>query len=179
MPRIAADLPFIDALLADETLFERLVAAFPVYVRFAKVLQREDAASRLTLADVANMVGVPPEAVVGVARREGQVPAAEEPFEPARLPEGRPAWADGADREICRIDVRSLLEDGHEPLPTLLDFAESSPADAMLIIDAIFHPQPLRRLFEGRGYETGAEALAPSHWRVYLRRPDAAGRRAA
>lgn len=178
MPDASAETRFIEALLADETLFDRLAAAHPIYLRFAKVLQREDTAGRLTIADVANMVGLPVASVIAVVRGQAGREEGADGSPPERLPEGRPAWADRPGQDIRRFDARPLLEDGHEPLPNLLSFAESAPREAMLVIDATFHPQPLRRLFEGRGYQSGAEPLGTDHWRVYFRRAEAADRAA-
>jgi len=168
MPSFSPETPLVDALSIDEAYFERLASAFPIYRKFAKALLREDTAGRLTLADVANMAGVPVADVVDAsAGPNGGGAAAAAP-----LPEGRPAWADFPGQETCRFDARPLLEAGHEPLPALLSFAEAAAPSAMLVIDATFHPQPLRRLFEGRGYASAAESLAADHWRVYLRRSD-------
>ncbi len=170
MHAASEDTLLLDALLADEALYDRLIAAFPAYRSFAKVLMREDVAGRLTLADVARMAGLAPADVAGVAA--GQPAPAGDSARPAAPPlaEGRPTWADRPESAVRAFDARPLLEAGHEPLPDILSFAEAAPASAVLVLDATFHPQPLRRLFEGRGYESAAEALAADHWRVYFRR---------
>jgi hypothetical protein len=179
VPGISPETPLIQVLLTDEAFFDRLASAHPVYLRFAKVLLREDTSGRLTLADVANMAGLPVTAVVGAVRSEPEESAREPTPAAVPLPEGRPAWADSPSHETCRFDARPLLEAGHEPLAALLSFAEAASPAAMLVIDATFHPQPLRRLFEGRGYASAAESLAADHWRVYLRRTDGTERPSA
>ena len=169
MQALSAQTRLIDALSDDETTFDRLVAAYPVYRRFAGVLMRDDTATRLSLADIAHMGAIPPaEALSAACGRSGSVDLpGRHRAEP--LVEGRPAWAEaGGDAASC-FDARPLLQAGHEPLPDLLDFIEAAPVGAVLVIDATFHPQPLRRLLAGRGYDSAAEQLAPDHWRVYFR----------
>ncbi len=172
MPEYTAHSRLLDVLMADETFFDRLASAIPDYVRFAKVLIREDVAGQLAIADVANMAGAPVGDVVTIAC--GRSPASYcARGRPPALPVGRPAWPDLDRADACRFDARPLLESGHEPLPALLAFAEASPAGRAFAIDTTFHPQPLRRLFQGRGHETAAEPLGDNHWRTYVRQTPA------
>lgn len=172
-PMLGEKTLLIDALAADETMFDRLVAGHSVYRRFASVLMREDTAGRLTIADIANMAAVPVAAVVNIARSCGPAPASDEHTAHAPLPEGRPAWLDKSAQEKKCFDARPLLQAGYEPLPDLLDFADTASLTAVLVIETTFHAEPLRRLFEGRGYQSAAEAQATDHWRIYLRKPQA------
>lgn len=153
---------FADALAADEQAFDRLVEAAPAYKKFAKVLMREDTAGRLTLADVAHMAGLPVNAVVETATGTGTptLAAGQPPSEET------PSWAEDLDPVQWAFDARPLLIDGHEPLPAILDFVAGVPAGMPFAVDATFHPIPLRRLFEGRGYDTAVRCLAPDHWRI-------------
>lgn len=181
MPEPCAETLLIDALAADETLFDRLVAAHAVYRRFASVLMREDTAGRLTLADIAHMAAVPVPAVLGIARTDaGPADASAQdggPGERVPLPVGRPSWADERGGPVAGFDARPQLQGGHEPLADLLAFAQAAPPSAVLVIETTFHAEPLRRLFEGRGYQSAAEALSADHWRIHLRPP--AGRAGA
>lgn len=165
--------PLIDARSIDEAGFDQLVAAYPVYRRFAGVLMRGDTATRLLPADIAHiahMGGTKPAAVLAAAC--GMAGAAD-PHGQSRvsLPaEGRPAGAEGTGGTHARSDARPLLEDGHEPLPDLHDFVLNAPDAAVLVVDSPFHPQPLRRLLEGRECDSAAACLGLDHWPVYLRR---------
>ncbi|MEE1609887.1 hypothetical protein [Microvirga sp. CF3016] len=168
--------PLIDALSIDEAGFDRLVVAYPVYRRFAGVLMREDTATRLSLVDIAHLGGITPAAVLAAACGTAGAPDPHGQSRASLPAEGRPAWAEGAGEAHARFDARPLLEAGHEPLPDLLDFVEDAPDAVVLVVDFTLHPQPLRRLLEGRDYDSAAECLGPDHWRVYLRRR-AEGRR--
>src|SRR5512134_792560 len=48
--------------------------------------------------------------------------------------------------------------------------ASPLPVGAGLIIEAPFHPVPLRRVLGEQGFETFAEQLAAGHWRVWCLR---------
>lgn len=179
MPSFAEDMLLIDALMQDDALFERLASALPVYRRFAKVLLREDIASQLNLAEMARMADVTPRDLLaaiggeiggdGMAHGEWRPPAAPPSPAASSSEEIRPDWLDGGP-ELRRLDVRPLLENGHEPLADILAFVRQAPPACTLAIDATFHPQPLRRLLGSRGYDSFAEPLAADHWRVYFRK---------
>ena len=178
MPSFAEDALLIDALMQDDALFEKLAGALTVYRRFAKVLLREDTASQLSLAEVAYMADVTPHDLLaaigggaaGGGAADGDATASgRRPTAAPLLSEARPDWLDG-NPDLHRLDVRPLLENGHEPLADILAFARQAPPDCILAIDASFHPQPLRRLLGSRGYDSFAEPLAADHWRAYFRK---------
>lgn len=157
-----------DALGRDALLLDRLTAQNPIFRKFARVLMREDVAPHLTLADVANMAGLPAAYVMEIAR--GCAPAAVRPRD-------EPAYHDCRGRaptefEVAAdtVDVRSDLENGHEPLGRILDALAALGPSEDLVVETTFHPVPLRRLLGGRGFASFAEMLGDQHWRVRFRR---------
>lgn len=159
------DTAWLELLLSEEAAFERLVVHAPRAGKFRRVLNDEEVARRLSVADVARMLGLSPELLLAVALDQ-----------PADgLDRGTPAepedsaWADAAGLRVP-LDLRPLFAAGHEPLATVLEAVDRLPGDAALVIDAPFHPLPLRRLLGGRGYPSAARCIAPDHWRVAFRR---------
>lgn len=175
MPHPAADSRLSDLLLADEGLYDRFTAYSAAFKKFARVLLREDTASRLCLADVASMTGLPVEALLAIAN--GTTPPPAPPAADPVDPPVRPTWLQGVAPEapadkpdgVCRLDVRPLLEGGHEPLAEILRAVDRLAPDQVLALDATFHPVPLRRLLGRRGYLSYGQRLAAEHWRVYFR----------
>lgn len=175
-PAISVDSLLLDVLLADDGLYDRFVAYSPTFKKLARVLMREDVAGELLLADVASMVGVPAAALVAIAGG-ALLPSVEPAADPADPPTP-PAWLDELPdhlREIRRLDVRPLLEDGQEPLPEILRVVGTVRPGDILALDATFHPVPLRRLLGGRGFASYAEMPAAGHWRVFFHRAPASG----
>lgn len=160
MTQIRAETPFLDALSADERLYDRYVAANAFFRRLASAVMREDTAGRLSVAEVASMGGI---AVADV------LPEVTD-SNTAVVPLGEDAPAQLADTIAPTLDVRPLLAKGHEPLPGILDFVAGLPAGSPFAIEASFEPKPLRRLFAVRGYESAAKLIGENHWRVVFRR---------
>jgi uncharacterized protein (DUF2249 family) len=154
-------------LASDDAAWERLVAGYAGFTRFARVLVDEERARRLDLADVARMVGVDLAALVALANGE---PSA------VPLPEGH--WALPEIGCGCRaraaggmeLDLRPTFERGEEPLAEILDAAAAVPPGGVLTVTAPFHPVPLRRLLAGRGFASLPTALADNAWRVVFQR---------
>lgn len=165
----APETSWYDLLLAEETALDRLVAHTPRVAKFRRVLNDERVATRLRVADVARMLGLAVEVVLAIA--QGQQTAGTGTADVGDPDEC--AWAEAA-RDSVSLDLRPVFANGHEPLAIVMDEIERLPADAALVIDAPFHPLPLRRLLAGRGYESAARCLAADHWRVVFRRVAAA-----
>lgn len=157
MEPITARTTLIEALAHDEGFYRRFVTANGVFRRLAGAVMREDTASRLSIAEVAAMGGI---------RLAEVLPETQEGGAPD-LVEAAPALLE---EPVATLDARPLLQDGHEPLPAILDFVAGLPAGASFAVEAPFEPKPLRRLFAARGYESAARALTNEHWRVVFRR---------
>lgn len=85
--------------------------------------------------------------------------------------EAVPEWRGGLDAErASRIDVRPILAAGEPPLGAVIQLAEAVAPGGVLLIEAPFDPQPLRRLLAGKRFATYAERLGPGHWRIWCRR---------
>ena len=169
-----AETCFLDAWMAREDLFERLCAYNHAFKEFQRVLFNEAVARRLTLSDVASMVDSPAGDIAMIAN--GGTP----PARPTRPLEGAPEAArsgmpgDDSQTRLRRLDARPIFESGNEPLAAILAFVEEAGPDDVLVVEAPFHPVPLRRLLARRGYRSTAEALAPDHWRcTFLPGPEA------
>jgi len=156
---------FLNAWMAREDLFDRLCAYNPAFKEFRRVLGNEEVARRLSLDDVAAMVDSPADDIAAIAGGRTLSPRPTQPLEGA--PEDQAPDLDGSASppRLQHLDARPIFDSGNEPLAAILAFMEAAgPADT-LVIEAPFHPVPLRRLLARRGYRSQAEALAPDHWR--------------
>lgn len=154
---------WIDLLLSEEAAFDRLLDRNPRIGKFRRVLNDEQVAGRLSVGDVARMLDLPVDALLAIVQgRPSTAAAATEAVEDD-------AWAESAVQQVP-LDLRPVFADGHEPLAMILDQIRALPDGAALVIQAPFHPVPLRRLLGGRGYRSVARAVAPDHWRVAFRR---------
>lgn len=159
---IDQETPFLDAWLQREDLLDRLCAYNPAFGEFRRVLGNEDIAGRLTLGDVASMVDSPADEVAALANGV-DLPARRS--HPLENPPATQADSGAASLPRRMLDARPIFANGQEPLAAILALADEAGPDATLVIDAPFHPVPLRRLLARRGYQSSAQALAPDHWR--------------
>jgi len=168
---LTAETSFADAIMSDETLFERLVAYNPVFHKFSRVVMRDDAAPQLALGDLASMAGVPSTDVLAVASGRAPktpAPSADDPvFTDSR---GQAPRVFNVDTQT--LDVRSDLDHGHEPLAKILDAVAALKPGQDLVIETTFHAVPLRRLLNRRGLASFAEQITDDHWRIRFRRSD-------
>ena len=160
-----AETKLIDAMLADEDFFERVVEYHPATVKFQRVLNDELVARELRLADMARMIDLPVPTLVEIAR--GGVPDEEVP---AAADEPLAAGWIECERHAATLDLRPVFEAGIEPLMLILGEVEKLEADDVLVLEAPFHPRPLRRLLRGRGVESFAREAPGGVWQVALRR---------
>ena len=85
--------------------------------------------------------------------------------------EAVPDWRRGAEAaNPCRIDVRPMLAAGQAPFAAVMQAADGVAAGGVLLIEAPFDPQPLRRVLAGKGFSTYGERAGPGHWRIWCRR---------
>jgi len=162
MTALYPEATWLELVSTHETTFERLVAHDPKIAKFGRVLGDERVADRLTVQDVARMLNLPAPTLLAVAAGS----AVDEPPIRAAPDPVRDAERSDASMQRVPLDLRPVFADGHEPLALILDEIERLPDGAALVIDAPFHPMPLRRLLEGRGYDSTARQIAADHWRV-------------
>jgi uncharacterized protein (DUF2249 family) len=82
-----------------------------------------------------------------------------------------PDWCRSVDTDrATHLDVRSILEGGHDPFGVIIQFAQSVGPGGDLVLVAPFDPVPLRGVLAQDGFDSYAEQLAPRLWRVYFRR---------
>jgi len=165
MAKLAPETRLIDAMASDEEILDRLIAHDPKIAKFKKVLNDERVARELRLADVARMLDLPVDEFLLVAKGT--------PFAEARGAAGveppQSGWLDeGARTKV--LDLRPVFERGMEPLAMILEEVSRLEADTVLIVEAPFHPLPLRRLLAGRGFESLVRQLSSEHWQVAFRR---------
>lgn len=167
---LAAHTLLVDAVTADERLLDRILANDGRFAKFRKVLNDEKVARVLTLQDVAHMLGVTADSLVNFAN-------------------GRAPVLQGAASELpvsgqndlgpitTSLDLRPAFERGAEPLGIVLDAISALGPGGGLMVEAPFHPMPLRRVLGGRGFESRAAQISPEHWQVVFRRgnPDPRG----
>lgn len=85
-----------------------------------------------------------------------------------------PEWRTGVDAAAARrLDVRPMLAAGEGPFAQVMQAAAGVPGGGLLLIEAPFDPQPLRRVLAGRGFSTYGERVGPGYWRIWCRRGDA------
>ena len=82
-----------------------------------------------------------------------------------------PAWCSTVDLDrATQLDVRAILEAGHDPFGVIIEFAQSVGPGGDLVLVAPFDPVPLRGVLAQDGFDSYAEQLAPRLWRAYFRR---------
>lgn len=164
MSDIGPETRWIDALRSEAAIFDRLATHDARIGRFADVLNDARVAATLEVADVARMLGLEVEVLLAIAA--GAAPdgtaAADLSAEPPA------AWLAPGVRQRT-LDLRPVFERGQAPLAMILDEVERLPPGADLVIEAPFHPLPLRRLLGGRGFDSRAHRLSDVHWRVTFR----------
>ena len=157
---------WFDALRAREDLFDRLVDLDGSAAKFQRVLMDEEIAQRLSLADVAAMLGTTAADLTSLA----------DGAELTELALGDKLADDPQPRlevpPTAVLDTRPIFDAGREPLPAILDAAASLPEGGALLLVAPFHPVPLRRLLRQRGFASTAEQQADA-WHVVFRHADA------
>jgi hypothetical protein len=163
MPPVTPETPWFDALMAREDLFEQLVEREGAAAKFQRVLLDEQIARRLSVGDVAAMLAVSAEDLAALAAGADLDGLAAT----AALPAGTLPWPDRVPDAV--VDTRPIFEAGFEPLPALLDAADSLGGAQLLLVVAPFHPQPLRRLLGRRGFASAARQEADG-WRIAFRR---------
>ncbi|MCU0893085.1 MAG: DUF2249 domain-containing protein [Rhodospirillales bacterium] len=85
-----------------------------------------------------------------------------------------PDWLARADAAAAhRLDVRPMLAAGEGPFAAVMHAAGGVAEGALLLIEAPFDPQPLRRVLAGKGFSTYGERVALGHWQIWCRRGDA------
>jgi uncharacterized protein (DUF2249 family) len=161
---LVADTLLIDALRQDEGLLDRILAVDGRFAKFRKVLNDERAASVLSLQDVARMLDVAAGALVDFANGRAALTLQGTPSELPTFAQADP----GSIEET--LDLRPEFERGIEPLMIVLDAISALEPGAALMVEAPFHPLPLRRLLGGRDFGSRATQVSPEHWQVVFRR---------
>jgi uncharacterized protein (DUF2249 family) len=176
MGKVAAKDGLFDTMMADGgDLLGRWTAYEPKFKEFARVLSDEATARELRIVDVSRMLDVPVDDLLAIAN--GKVLAPRTPGGSA-LDDARPSWADEAVANVKEsVDASAILGRGFEPLHTILKAVDRVGEGEVLMVQAPFHPKPLRRMLGGRGFESFAEQPAPDVWRAYFRRGAATARR--
>lgn len=157
----------IDAMLADADFLDRVAEFHPATAKFQRVLNSEEVASELRLDDVARMIDLPLPALLKIAdggEPEDAAMAADEPL--------ASGWLDQESSSTV-LNLRPVFEAGFEPLMLILGEVSKLAADDVLVLEAPFHPLPLRRLLRGRGFESFAREVPGGSWQVALRRAEA------
>lgn len=167
MTKLTPATRLIDAMMADEGFMDRVTEHHSAAIKFQRVLNDEQVAGELLLDDVARMIDLPIAALLTIAAggQPGEdTTAAEEPLASGWLQRGTDSTV---------LDLRPVFEAGFEPLMLILQAVAKLKAHDVLILEAPFHPKPLRRLLRGRGFESFAREMPGGSWQVALRRTEA------
>ncbi len=172
-----------DALDADPSLIERLVALNPVFARLRESEERATLGAMVSLADAAAIAGVDLADLLQAANACAPLAcAATDRDAPA---EDVPDWLLQFDEAAAaHLDVRPLIAAGAAPFTAVMTAAAAVPPGGGLVLDAPFNPLPLRRLLSNKGFASHGRRLARDHWRISCRQgggrgdggPDAAPR---
>ncbi|MBT6206119.1 MAG: DUF2478 domain-containing protein [Rhodospirillaceae bacterium] len=155
---------FLDTWLKTRDFFERLCDYNHAFRELRAVLNNEQVAGSLSLADVASMVNCPVADLVAIANGEDIQASPTLPLNYAGG-DGAPDEVDSNETTTGYLDTRPIFDRGQEPLAEILKLLKSSPPESHLVIDAPFHPAPLRRLMQQRGYVSHARQISGEHWR--------------
>ncbi len=169
---ITADTTVAAAIARDPGLVDRLAAFRPAFAKLKNPVLRKTMAKLITFGDAARVAGVTLDdllAVANCATSVGTAAMPENTTSPAQEP--RPGWADDIDLDGCaRLDVRTMIDAGQDPLATIMPLAATVADGAALVIDAPFDPAPLRRVLGRKGFSSYGESLNDEHWRIWFRR---------
>ncbi|MAF83886.1 MAG: DUF2249 domain-containing protein [Gammaproteobacteria bacterium] len=69
---------------------------------------------------------------------------------------------------LLMLDVRPLIEQGHDPLEEILQALDRLSSDGLLLLITPFRPGPLITLLEQRGYRLRETELGQDHWQVEI-----------
>lgn len=160
---ITEDTSLLDAFMARDDLFDRLVRLDAKLSKFYRVLVNEEVAGRLTLGDAAAILGIAADDLARLARGEDVETLRHDP-----APRDRLEVLDVED--VAVLDTRPIFERGFEPLPAILDAVEALAPDQGLLVQAPFHPVPLRRFLARRGYASVARERGGA-WEIIFAKP--------
>lgn len=155
---------FLETWLANDGFYERLCDYNHAFGEFRAVLNNEQVAASLSLADVASMLNCPVADIIAIANGRDVEANPTLPLEYDNA-DADPGDSEGSEATTAFLDTRPIFERGQEPLEEILKLLASSPAGSRLVIDAPFHPAPLRRLMQQRGYGSHARQISSEHWR--------------
>lgn len=163
---ISEDTSWFDLVMSQDDIFDRIVEWNVQAASFQRVLMNEGIAERLTIRDIEAMLGIGDGGICRLAQGEDI-----EEFSSLDTPDDDPVLASGFPVHRS-VDARAILDDGHEPLPAILDAADDLTFGSVLNVVAPFHPTPLRRLLRGRGF-TSAAWPEEDFWRIVFMKRDA------
>lgn len=161
----------VDVLAADPDAIDRLVSLHPLFQRLRDVEIRRSIGDLVTLAEAAEIVGVPLSDVLLAANARS--PAACWGAYRDAPEEERPQWMDRFDGQAVRcIDVHPLIGQGREPFSHVLTCAAAISDGSGFVLQVPFNPLPLREVLGRKGFVSFAEREAADRWRIFfLRKP--------
>lgn len=147
---ITPESSLFDAFMQRGDLFDAVVALDPSLAKFYRVLVNEETAKKLSLADTAAILGIAQSDLIDLTMGR-------------TLSDLTPNGAVPPDRDEIQqpiegkvIDTHPFFDAGYEPLPTILDTADQVAHGESFTVVAPFHPVPLRRLLDHRGFHSKA-----------------------
>lgn len=176
---ITGDSLLVPLLDEHPHLGEVLAQVHPHFKQFQS-RQARKVGGRVTVAQAAQMAGVPLGALVAVLRRAlGEpVEAAGEALEaaPAAAPVPKPAALIRVPEErLAHLDVREDIRQGTEPFARIMAAVKALGEDQVLVLRAPFEPVPLYGVLGRRGFAHWTECRAPDDWFVWFYREAGGG----
>lgn len=162
-----------DAIAADPAVAERLAAFDPRFEVLKDAPSSRPFDSGATIEDVAAATRLPVVSVLAAinAGRSGPCGAchpAQGEDEPGK--DAPPWFSDVDSAQAARVDVGPILAARQDPFAGVMRAANALPPAGVLLIDAPFNPQPLRRVLEDKGFVTYGQRIGSSHWQIWCRR---------
>lgn len=93
---------------------------------------------------------------------------------PIRLNEENPLVELWEAVEGVHLDVRSLLLEGGEPFPYIMEALDQLSGGELLILHTPFEPLPLYRVLQKRGFTFLVEKENEEHFLIHIRRAERA-----
>lgn len=160
---ITPETSLFDAFMRRGDLFDAVVALDSSLAKFYRVLVNEETAKRLSLADTAAILGVAQKDLIDLTMGRTLSELTPNGAVPPDCDEIRQPL----DGEV--VDTHPFFDAGYEPLPTILDTADHIERGESFTVVAPFHPVPLRRLLEHRGFGSKAHRSEQA-WSVVFSR---------
>lgn len=159
-----------DLIHHDKSCIDAIASIAPPLKRLKNPILRKIMASRVTVQEAAKMGGCEVADFIRVLKPLGYQYKAIGDSEVSGNDEELPNWLEGkAESDIYTFDVRSIIEDGTDPLKAIMaEFKKVKPSGILCIINT-FVPTPLIHLLEkGQAEKTYIKTVSDNEFHTYF-----------